>query len=499
VGKATWWYVWTVVAATAYLYANLFLSVRTPFLLGGDQVYFWFGAQRILDGQSVYLDFFQFTPPGTDLVYAAFFKVFGAEIWVSNSVVIVLGVFMGCVCFSVSRQFMNGPQAALGTGLFLVSIYGKALNATHHWFAVLFVLVAVRILMRRITGTRVASSGALLGVASCFNHVHGGAALLGFAVFLVWNSKRNSLAPGKAVRDVAVLIFAFAFVLLCLSAYYLETVGPARLWYCLVVSASRYAGHASHRTLGLPPIHDGVLRLLPYLPVYGVLPVVYSTSLWRCWRSRNHADFPWNQVALVSLVGVFLFLDVAISINWLRLFAVSLPGIVLAVWELGKVQIQRRTALVTASIALACVAVHQIEVKRALSCARGELPAGRFATTPKAYEKLRWLAAHTETGEFFLQAGWPGLYLPLQVRSPLYVPTLSRWDGVLDEDILQAVEQMKARRVRYVLWTGSLDADSTDQLSVFGTYLRSSYRRVHRFDDGDVVWEKMEGRSEPGQ
>ncbi len=497
ISKTTWWYVSIVLACTAYLYLNLFVSAKTPFLLGGDQVYFWMGAQRILDGQAVYRDFFQITPPGTDLIYATFFKVLGTAIWVTNSVVIALGVLMGCACFSVSRQFMKDPQAALSTGLFLVLIYGKALNATHHWFAVLLVLVAVRITMPRITGTRLALSGALLGLAAFFNHVHGGAAVLGFAVFLLLSAKRSGVAPIKAVREVAVLVFAFAFMLLCLSAYYVKTAGFEKLWYCLVVYVFKYAGRYAHGTFGLPVIPGSVLGLLPYVAIYVLLPVIYCISLWQCWRSRKDASFPWNQVALLSLVGLSLFLDVAVSINWLRIFAVSLPAIVLTVWAMGRLPIRRRASFITASIALACIAARQIEVKHALSYARGEVPGGRFATTPKAYEKLRWLATHTERGEFFLQAGWPGVYVPLQMRSPLYMPTLTRWDGVLDEDIQPAIEQMKAQRVRYVLWTNSLDEDCvfdscTDQLSIFRSYLTSSYRRIHSFDDGDVLWQKMD-------
>ena len=63
----------------------------------------------------------------------------------TNAVVLALGVLLGCICFSLSRQLMKGAQAALTTGLFMVLIYGKALNATHHWFAVLVILVALRI------------------------------------------------------------------------------------------------------------------------------------------------------------------------------------------------------------------------------------------------------------------------------------------------------------------------------------------------------------------
>jgi hypothetical protein len=493
-----WWYVSTVLACTGYLYPNLFLSAKTPFLLGGDQVYFWMAAQRILDGQAAYRDFFQITPPGTDLVYAAFFKVLGTDLWVPNTVVIALGVLLGCVCFSLSRQLMKGPQAALATGLFMVLIYGKALNATHHWFAVLLTLVALRINLPRMTGTRVVLSGALLGLAAFFNQVHGGAAVLGFAVFLFLRAKRSGLAAIEAVRGVAVLVFAFALTLLFLSAYYIKTVGFGKLWHCLVVYAFKYAAGYPHRTLGLPVDRPGAV-LAPYLAVYVLLPVIYSISLWRCWCSRRSTSFPWNEVALLSIIGLCLFLDVAISINWLRLFAVSLPGIVLTVWAAGGLQRRRRVLFVTASIALMCIAVRQIAVKRALACARGEFPGGRLATTPQVYEKLRWLAMHTHRGEFFLQAGWPGVYLPLQVRSPLYMPTLTRWDGVLDEDIQPAVEQMKTLRVRYVLWTHSLDegcalGSCTDQLSIFRTYLKSSYRPVRTFDDGDVLWQKADDR-----
>jgi hypothetical protein len=77
------------------------------------------------------------------------------------------------------------------------------------------------------------------------------------------------------------------------------------------------------------------------------------------------------------------------------------------------------------------------------------------------------------------------------------MPTLTRWDGVLDEDIQPAIEQMKAQRVRYVLWTRALDEGCafdlcSDQLSIFRTYLKSSYKPAHTFDDGDVLWQKVD-------
>ncbi len=495
------WYVLTVAGSAVYLYLNLFASFGVPYLLGGDQMYFWMGAQRLLHEQTIYRDFFQYTPPGADLVFEACFKMLGSSVWVANAVIMCLGVALASVCFSLSCQMMRVRVAALTTGLFLIGIYGKLLNATHHWFAVLLILIAVRVSMLRVTYKRIAVSGALIGLAAFFNHVHGAAALLGFMVFLLLRHTRTGDEPAKTARMLAVLVLACVLVVLFLGMYYLATVGPERIWYCLVASVLRYTAGSYSRTLGLVPpagsSRAATMLLKLYLAAYISLPVIYCISLHQCWRSRKISAFPWNQVALLSLVGLAFLLEVTISFNWLRLFAVALPGIVLLGRAASDLLSRRHSALILASLALCSVAGRQIVVKPILASVRIEVPGGRVAITPRAYEKLHWLTAHTQPGEFFLQAGWPGLYLPLGVQSPIYMPSLTRWDAFHDQDVEPAVKQMKTHQVRYVLWTPMLDKDckSTpceDYLSPFRTYLNSSYTRVRTFEDGDVVWQKIE-------
>src|ERR1700754_3971713 len=130
--------------AGVYLYLNLFALPRTPFLLGGDQVFFWLDAQRMLAGQRIYQDFLQFTPPGADLFFFALFKLFGFRIWITNAAVLLLGVACCWMCFSLARDIARRSSAALATVIFLVLVYGRTLNATHHWFSVLFVMAAVK-------------------------------------------------------------------------------------------------------------------------------------------------------------------------------------------------------------------------------------------------------------------------------------------------------------------------------------------------------------------
>jgi hypothetical protein len=90
--SSIWYNIITAFGSAVYLYFTLFTSHGVPCLLAGDQVYYWMGAQQILNGQVIFRDFFQYTPPGTDLIYAAFFNLLGASMRSSNTVVIALGI-----------------------------------------------------------------------------------------------------------------------------------------------------------------------------------------------------------------------------------------------------------------------------------------------------------------------------------------------------------------------------------------------------------------------
>src|ERR1700720_4074421 len=71
---------------------------------------------------------------------------------------------------------------------------------------------------------------------------------------------------------------------------------------------SREAYHNS------PPVEKIVgLRAAPKLP---------------CTRQSAHC----RAVTLLALLGLSLLAEVAFNLNWLRIFAVSMPGIILLVW-----------------------------------------------------------------------------------------------------------------------------------------------------------------------
>jgi hypothetical protein len=504
--KTNWVPILAVLGATTYLYLNLFSFPNTPFLLGGDQVYFWTDAQRMLDGGRIYQDFFQFTPPGTDLLYFALFKGFGAHLWVTNAAVLVLGLSLSWFCFVLASAIMGLRSALLATALFLVLIYGKLLSGTHHLFSALAIMSAVNTCVRKITGTRILVAGALLGLASFFTQTHGTAALLAFATFLIAKLLRTKGTWADLLRNQSLLLLGYAVALLLLNAHFIATIGLKQLWYFQVTYVRQYVVSSSlGPSMGFPePLAWHTLpKLSQYLFVYILLSIIYPVTLWRCWRERRSAAFPWERVALLSTVGFFLFVEVIFSPNWLRLYSVSMAGIILLVWTFDQVGKIRPYLVVLMWVGISCLAVQQMRSGYVHRPLRVHLPGGEVAINPQAYGKLHWVMLHTTPGQFFFQADWPGMYLPLKLRNPVFLDIVLPGEGTRPEDISAAIQQLEGKQVRYVLWAARLDhgddvlAPSKDHVAPLRAYLHSKYTRVQVFSDGDAVLQRNEFAGRP--
>lgn len=77
--------------AGAFLYLRTFLLPATPFVAHDDQMLFFSRGLRIAHGQVLYRDFFELVTPGTDLLYAAAFRIFGVHAWITSAAVFVSG------------------------------------------------------------------------------------------------------------------------------------------------------------------------------------------------------------------------------------------------------------------------------------------------------------------------------------------------------------------------------------------------------------------------
>jgi hypothetical protein len=477
----------------AFLYANLFANPDTPFLLGGDQVFFWMNAQRLLYGEQIYRDFFEFTPPGTDLLYLGVFKLFGPRIWAPNVVVLALGMALCTLCLSISKSIMSRAQAALATSLYVVFVIGVTLDGTHHWFSLLAVMGAVAILTNGSTPARTAMAGALLGLAAFITQTRGPAAAVGIAAWMTWERCRTQEPWAMYFKRQALLFAPFILTWAVLSAYYIAGVGLRQLWYFQVTYVLQYKVDGwNAASIGFP---QGLSRaslpvLVRWLFAYAVLPAVYAVSLWRCFRISRQAGWAnAPRVCLLTIVGTLLFMEIAQSPSWFRFYCVCLPGVILLVWLVGGIGRYSIHATRLLWIGVMGLAAYQTWAMHAHYSAVAELPAGRVAMPPLAAEKLTWLAARTKPGQFMLQAGWPGMYLPLGLRNPLSVESIG-FEGATELGYTaSSIRRLETKRVQYIVWSPRLESPP-NSLAAFREYLVDRYRPVRRFADQDEVWER---------
>ena len=200
-------------------------------------------------------------------------------------------------------------------------------------------------------------------------------------------------------------------------------------------------------------------------------------------------------VALLSLVGVCLLAEIAFNVNWLRVFVVSMPGIVLLSWVVLGAGKHRRHVLALLWAVVVGLAVPQTFARHTHRVLMA-LPSGRTAVKPPAFEKLDWLVTHTKPEDRFFEAAWPNFYLPLHLRNPVFLDLLERSALTSPQYVALSIRQLEGSQTHYILWAPRLDfpdllnGGEQYHLGIFRDYLRSHYHRVRRFSDQDEVWER---------
>lgn len=494
---------WFLLGSAALLFLLLFVPPRTAIFLPGDVSVYLLNAQRMLEGQAIYKDFFQFTPPGTELVYLILFRLLGPRVWVPNVMLLGLGLSLTGLSVFISRKLMRGWAAYLPGVLFLTGSFYNALDASHHWYSVLAVMAAVAVVTEVRTRPRLAAVGVLCGLASFFTQARGVLAVVGFVLFLVWEHRRK--AARGLLQDQVCLVSSFLITAVVTNAYFVWEAGLARFLQCIVTFGVRYySGDSLSNTYRTYLVHPPPLRpwyglpfFLIYFSIHILVPAVYLLFLVRYHReARANPDEPWDRLMLLSITGLFLFIGIAPAPSVFRLCVVSLPAWIVFAWLLtfpGKPE--RILAGAAWIFGLLMIVLEPVKVQRHLQL-RADLPSGRAAfTEPDYYERYQWISEHTRPGEYFFQADWADTYVALALRNPTPMPFVTNTDYTPPEQVQEVLQALEARRVRLVLWTSALDipreaSPASDHLGPLRADLRSHYHVVKTFAGGDQIWER---------
>jgi hypothetical protein len=368
-----------------------------------DEAALLYGADRMLRGEAIYRDFFEFLPPG------GFMLLYGWFDWTGVSLPGARAFAIGCLAGIAALTFLASHRAsgrtavpALLTLQWVVATQGHAdlgTQVSHHWLTTLFSILAAYATLDTVARASrwcigPAWAGLAGGAAAMVVPTRGAAALVAAAA---------SLLDGRRYRlEFAALVMASAVVPGALVIYLLgvHALGSA-IDDVIVFTARQYLS-----VQGVPYARGVTYQNYPlkYLfPLAGLLAAVYGVVNWRAsWR-----DPTFRTCVAFALSGVVGFLprpDMA-HIGFCAplacpLLAYCICGLTRAWSRLYS----RALAVAIVALCLPTVPVFAYFVHLALAADAVETPRGRITLASEATDAKATIAriAATPAGDTYL-------------------------------------------------------------------------------------------------
>jgi hypothetical protein len=127
------------IVAIGFSILNIALSMRYVgyIMLDQDPWIALYGAKRILEGQLLYKDFFDFVTPGTDYLRAGVFYIFGLKLTNAHLAVILSNAAVTTIVIFISFDIIKNKWLSLLPGLLFALYSPYVYYVSHHWFILL--------------------------------------------------------------------------------------------------------------------------------------------------------------------------------------------------------------------------------------------------------------------------------------------------------------------------------------------------------------------------
>jgi hypothetical protein len=240
--------------------------------------------ELMLAGEKPYVDFFEFYPPGSLVITAAWLGVAGISILSARSLAILTMVGIACFTYLACRQASKNATSSvlLALGWLIMSIGGPWTQVSHHWFSTLFSMIVIWATLasiersgRWLRGSFIAgfAAGAVAMVTT-----HQGALVMLAGATAFGDLRRHS-------REFIAYCFGSAIVPACMLGYVISYGGLRDAFQDVIIfpltqySVSWVPYAAATTWQNLP---------LKYLfPFAGLLTTLACLGSWRtCFRDR---------------------------------------------------------------------------------------------------------------------------------------------------------------------------------------------------------------------
>lgn len=277
-----------VVSILAALLCLPFL--RTVWGLGDEGIWLH-AADRMIHGQILYRDFFEFHPPGGFLLTSAWLSVFGSSLFAARSLAVLVIAITAGFTYSCCRALSGRARLSMLLTLsWVAASQGGWTQINHHWFTSMFSMIAMWSLMPADGKSRQPILAGLAASAATLVTTHRGAIIV-LAAF-------TSLLLQKSLTDIIKFISSGLLLLAAILLF---------LWYQGTIDEAfdQVILFAIHNYSNIQRVSFGAFMTIQQIVLVGVFPAMACLlvlALYRRGRTLWREKY-WSIGCLFALSG----------------------------------------------------------------------------------------------------------------------------------------------------------------------------------------------------
>ena len=501
------------VGCFVFLYLHLFLVPNTPIFYEMDHVALLNDAKRMYEGEIIYRDFFEFTFPGSHLLYYIFLNVFGTNYWIANLLILVHGMAAVILCVAICRRIIGDNfYAYLPAALYVFfGFRWFGIDGEHRMFSPILAYVAVFFLISKTTYVRLAVAGIACALSSLFTQQRGVLAIGAIGVFLFIKIALKEKDWPRFMKSGLVLAFTFAASLLLMLLPFIITAGPDRFYESTFLFLSNYVEDPSTNSFAtylgtLAKIRSfGLLMTVVAVFYYILIPLIYVITLVFIWTKRKNPLVRHKDgVLLVCLLGMFFAIG-TFAPNAVRIFQISLPALILLGWLIAQINFKSDLPAKAAVLILITFGLTMsLRLQTGWDVHKLSTPSGELAfLSPVVFERYLWLSEHAGSEDLVYETYNSHVNFPLHLRNPSRISIILNTAYTPRSQVDQAIADLKTTKARYIIWDGSWTEEigllsDEQKLKPFYLFLTSNYHLRQKFTPYDArqreIWEIIDNR-----
>jgi len=303
------WFKLITIYIAVFAITHWYLSYYRDMLyaLSADEGYIIYGAKRVLDGQIIYKDFFQFYPPGNFYLLALIYKLFGYSFTVARESAIIIDSLINVMMFYLSYKAFKAWYAIIPPLFFMILGFPNWIQFSHYWTSELFFLFSLIFFLWYLEQKKryyLYISGFLIGITTLFLQMpglYGGILLLMLLFVLKFHNKDLwKLAINFTISAAVPLIIVFGY--LEIKGAFLESIKQQ-----VFVIFNTYPKTFAFNPLDF--IFKGIYPLSIFIGVYffgSILTLIYFVVF------NKHTR---NITGIIIVGNIVLFLTIAHSMD----------------------------------------------------------------------------------------------------------------------------------------------------------------------------------------